>query len=271
MASSSAPFIKRKGLKFALLVGVSILGLGVQSFAYAAPDNTDPTCGTWSPSGSTWRSGNVTFTLSNSTDTGGSGIDVEGGSCTVTSNGNSCNVTIRDNAGNTTVCTSPNARIDTVDPSCGTWNPPSAGWGKSSVTFTLSNSTDGQSGIQVAGGSCNVTGNGSSCQVTIEDKVGNTRVCNSPVGRIDNTAPTCDAWNIRTPPSLTYTQWNGQYDEGSIPWSKDHKSIYVTGQDTGGSGMSASQFWCTQTNQDVSIAFCTATISDVAGNETVCG
>jgi hypothetical protein len=35
--------------------------------------------------------------------------------------------------------------------------------------------------------------------------------------------------------------------------------------------MSATQYWCSETNQSVSIAFCTATISDKVGNTRVCG
>lgn len=240
---------------------------------FAAPppsDDIDPTCGDWSPSGTAWSSGNVTFTLSNSTDTGGSGIDVDGGSCTVTVNGGRCSVTIRDNAGNTTSCQSPSARIDTTAPTCGTWNPATQGWGKTSINFTLSNSTDSQSGIDVAGGSCTVTQDGQNCQVTIRDRAGNTRSCNSPNGRIDNTPPVCEAWYIKSPPSTSFTHWNGQYDEGAIPWTKDKKEIYVTGTDTGGSGMSATQYFCPQTADGVSIAFCTATISDRVGNTAEC-
>lgn len=271
MATGSATVGKRSGLSLALLSGIGVMGIVAHSFVFAATDNTDPTCGSWSPNGNSWSSSNVTFTLSNSTDTGGSGIDVEGGSCTATYNGDNCQVTIRDHAGNTRTCTSPTAKIDNVDPSCGSWNPATTGWGKTSINFTLSNSTDGQSGIQTAGGTCTVNADGSNCQVTIEDKAGNTRVCTSPTGRIDSTPPACDTWSLKSPPSTTFTQWNGQYDEGSIPWTKDQKSIFVTGTDTGGSGMSATSYWCSETSQNVSVAFCTATISDKAGNTRVCG
>lgn len=212
----------------------------------------------------------MTFTLSNSTDTGGSGIDDAGGSCTVNTNGARCTVTISDKAGNTTSCQSPAARIDTTPPTCGSWNPATQTWTRTSVNFTLSNSTDSQSGIQTAGGNCSVNQDGGNCQITIRDRAGNTRVCASPNARIDTTPPACDAWFIKSPPSTSFIQWNGQYDEGSIPWTKDEKTIYVTGTDTGGSGMSATQYNCPQTSDGVSIAFCTATISDRVGNTANC-
>jgi len=79
-------------------------------------DTTAPTCGTWSPSSPSWTNTSQTFTLSGSTDSGGSGINVSGGSCSVTTNGGTCNVTISDNAGNTTTCTSPAAKIDNIAP-----------------------------------------------------------------------------------------------------------------------------------------------------------
>ncbi len=73
-------------------------------------ENIPPTCGTWSPSSSPLKVfGSIqTFTLSGSTDSGGSGIQNSGGSCTTgTVNGATCTVTISDNAGNTRTCTSP--------------------------------------------------------------------------------------------------------------------------------------------------------------------
>ena len=72
-------------------------------------ENTLPTCGSWSPASSPWKdSGTQFFTLSGSTDSGGSGINTAGGSCTTgSSNGSTCNVNISDNAGNTRACTSP--------------------------------------------------------------------------------------------------------------------------------------------------------------------
>jgi len=68
-------------------------------------DNLPPVCGDWT------RSGN-TFTLSGSTDapasgnSGSSGINVAGGTCTATAGG-TCSVVINDNARNQTTCTSP--------------------------------------------------------------------------------------------------------------------------------------------------------------------
>ncbi len=157
-------------------------------------DSTAPTCGTWSPVSSPWKnSGTSTFSLSSSTDAGGSGIFTGVGSCTTGSaNGATCTVTISDVAGNTTTCTSPVNRVDATAPTCGTWSPSASPWKVSGAQgFTLSGSTDaGGSGINVEGGSC-TTGstNGTTCTVTISDVAGNTRVCTSPVNRVDGDLP----------------------------------------------------------------------------------
>ena len=169
-------------------------GSGYAKINLLLGDTTAPVCGTWSPTSSPWKtSGTQAFTLSGSTDTGGSGISTAGGSCTTGStNGATCTVTISDVAGNTRVCTSPVNRVDATAPECGTWSPTSSPWKNSGAsTFTLSGSTDtGGSGISTAGGSC-TTGstNGATCTVTISDVAGNTRVCTSPANNIDAVAP----------------------------------------------------------------------------------
>lgn len=77
-------------------------------------DDVPPTCGTWSPADGSvpWVNHNQTFTLSTSTDTWWSGINVAWDSCVVALNGQTCIVTISDRAGNTTDCVSPAAKID---------------------------------------------------------------------------------------------------------------------------------------------------------------
>jgi hypothetical protein len=66
-------------------------------------DNTDPVCGTW-----TSYDGQGNITLYGSTDAGGSGINISGGSCNSVAEEAACTVTISDNAGNTKNCTSTN-------------------------------------------------------------------------------------------------------------------------------------------------------------------
>jgi len=224
-------------------------------------ENTAPTCGTWSPASSPWKaSGAQAFTLSGSTDSGGSGINVASGSCTTgTTNGATCTVTISDVAGNTRVCTSPVNNIDSTAPTCGTWSPASSPWKTSgSTTFTLSGSTDsGGSGINTAGGTCTTgASNGATCTVTISDKVGNTRVCTSPVNNIDSTAPTCGTWSPT-----------------SSPWKTSGSTTFTLSgsTDSGGSGIRTIEGGSSScTTGTTNGATCTKGISDNAGNTATC-
>ena len=157
-------------------------------------DATLPTCGTWTPNPAAWKTtaATQTFTLASSTDSGGSGINVAGGSCNATNtHGATCTVNISDNAGNTRTCTSPQNRIDTVNPVCGTWSPSVSPWKASGgQEFTLSGSTDATSGINTAGGTCTTgTVDGNTCSVTISDHAGRTTVCTSPANRVDSSIP----------------------------------------------------------------------------------
>ncbi|MDD2566137.1 MAG: hypothetical protein PHY51_04860, partial [Candidatus Gracilibacteria bacterium] len=105
-------------------------------------DGQAPTCGTWTPNPHPWTNNTNTFTLAGSTDAGGSGISVAGGTCT-TPYGiylGTCSLIISDVAGNTTVCTSPGARVD--------MDPPSV-----SISYDLSNLTSSQTLKVIA--SCN--------------------------------------------------------------------------------------------------------------------
>jgi|GEM_PF-1377490 len=222
-------------------------------------DSTSPTCGSWSPSSSSWKTSGVQeFTLSGSTDSGGSNINVAGGSCTTdSSNGNTCDVVISDGAGNTTVCTSPVNRVDSTLPVCGTWSPTSS-WQRSNSTktFTLSSSTDdGGAGISTAGGSCTTSStNNSTCTVQIRDNAYNYTSCVSPPNRIDTTAPTCGTWSPT-----------------SSPWKTSGTSTFTLSgstDNTGGSGINVSGGSCT-TGASNNYK-CSVTITDIAGNTTSC-
>lgn len=68
-------------------------------------DAIAPTCGTWSTGATIGNQQEMILT--GSTDTGGSGIAVAGGTCMATLNGGTCTVTISDSAGNTRACSSP--------------------------------------------------------------------------------------------------------------------------------------------------------------------
>lgn len=110
-------------------------------------DTIPPICGTWEPSNPNWTNENRTFMLSGSTDTGGSGILVSGGSCEVSINGGTCTVNISDSAGNSRICTSPQAKIDTTSPTGSVViNSGANSTSTRNVTLTLS-STDVGSGV----------------------------------------------------------------------------------------------------------------------------
>jgi len=83
-------------------------------------DNIAPTCGTWTPAESLWKiSGAASFTLTASSDTGGSGVATESASLFCSTgpvHGDTCFVTIFDQAGNDKLCTSPNNRVDIFAP-----------------------------------------------------------------------------------------------------------------------------------------------------------
>ena len=91
-----------------------------------------------------------------------------------------------------------NFATDATDPTCGDWNPEdgSVPWTATvPQTFTLSNSVDnsGGSGINVAGGNCDVNTHNNSCTVQISDNVGNTTDCASPAAKIDVVDPVTSA------------------------------------------------------------------------------
>jgi hypothetical protein len=229
-------------------------GTGQSSTTVSVQDCVKPTCGSWTPNPVSWTNTTQTFTLSGSTDTGGSGINVAGGNCSVSTNGGTCNVTISDHAGNTTTCTSPAAKIDKTAPTCGSWAPSPVPWTNTTQTFTLSGSTDtGGSGINVSGGTCTVNTNGGTCNVTISDHAGNTTTCTSPAAKIDQTPPTC---------SITYSP--------NKTWSNVDVLATATCSDTGGSGCTVASQSQTFTHQPEGYTSHTFTVSDNAGNSGTC-
>jgi hypothetical protein len=134
-------------------------------------DKIDPICGnrTYDPILPT--SGNVTATLTGSTD-GDSGIFVGGGSCTLTGNATTCDVQISDNAGNTRRCKSATVNnIDKTPPTCSVkysttqiTNQPvvvSLTGCSEPITITNTTFTPCQGGLsEVKGGMCTLYANG---------------------------------------------------------------------------------------------------------------
>ena len=98
-----------------------------------------------------------------------------------------------DNVGNVSHSDVCEVKVDLADPVCGSWNPEEVTvWNTNPIGqyFTLSGSTDTASGISVAGGSCTTGANtGDTCSVTISDNAGRTKVCTSPVNKVDATQP----------------------------------------------------------------------------------
>jgi hypothetical protein len=102
-------------------------------------------------------------------------------------------ILLTDIAGNTGTTTVTIANIDTIAPTCGVRSylptTPTSG----NVIATLSGSTDlGGSVLNVGDRvrTCTLTGNATTCSVTISDHAGNTTVCTSnTIGNIDRTPP----------------------------------------------------------------------------------
>ncbi len=94
-------------------------------------DKTSPTCGSWSPAESPWKvSGGETFTLTSSTDAGGSGLATASASLSCSTgplHGDTCPVTIFDKTGNDQICPSPINRVDIFAPNL-TVTPAITGW-----------------------------------------------------------------------------------------------------------------------------------------------
>jgi|GEM_PF-2044072 len=203
-------------------------------------DLTNPVPGTtWSPSSGPWHntSTGTTFTLTGSTDTGGSGMAASSYPCTTgVNNGNTCTATVYDVAGNSAgSAASPPNRVDTTAPSCGTtWTPNPGPWHNTltGTSFTLTGSTDtGGSGITASSYNC-TTGpnNTNTCYATIGDNAGNTADCGpSPTNNVDQTNPS-----------------TGTLSANPSGWTNGSSaSITGTVTDAGGSGVAGYYYKCT--------------------------
>jgi prepilin-type N-terminal cleavage/methylation domain-containing protein len=236
---------------------VATNGAGATSSSTTSPtlttkvDTTLPTCGTtWDPTISPWKaSGGQSFTLSGSTDTGGSGINAAGGTCTTgTANGNTCTVTISDNAGLTRACTSPANRVDTTAPSTPTLTVSESWTNAASVAGTIGGSTDAESGVasyqySMSGATTLGWTTGTSFTVT---NAGSTVVTVRAINGA-GTASTTTAKTVnidRTAPSLTFSR------NGSTTYSLSQCTT-PSYSDAGGSGIntgSALYVWSSATS-----------------------
>jgi hypothetical protein len=100
-------------------------------------------------------------------------------------------VKVRDTLGNTASMTVNITNIDTTLPNCGTRSYAPTTSTNGNVVATLTGSTDNESGIATAGGTCILTNNATTCNVQISDNAGNTRTCTSnTVNNIDRAPPT---------------------------------------------------------------------------------
>jgi hypothetical protein len=268
---------------------------GNSAVSAASPPNpvdlTAPSCGsTWTPSSGTWHNTltGTSFTLTGSTDTGGSGISAGSYNCTTAgTNGATCNATIGDNAGNTVSCgPSPTNNVDQTNPTTSALSANPSGWtngGSATITGTVSDAggsgvagyyhkcTSGGSYTYSAGSSisfsCSTTG-GQTAYVYGTDNAGNNN-SGSPSSvsyYIDTSAPTA---------SITGNSVN----EGSA------MTLNSNGADTGGSGV-ASYAWyqgtiCSGTvlgssatfpagtqNEPTSGGYISVNVTDGAGNST---
>lgn len=174
-----------KFLKITILV-FAVVFFGSALVANANCINYAPT---WQPATPTWQKDSQTFFFTQSYGwpsfpAGGNPQNVDQTTFTcepITTNGGTCQapgyfIGVNTNTtcpSPTATFTSPAAKIDKNAPTCGTWS-------STGPTFTLTNSTDSESGINTAGGSCTVTSPATTCTVTISDKVGRETICTSP-------------------------------------------------------------------------------------------
>ncbi len=234
------------------VVGVSWSQITCQRY-----DDIDPSCGsTWTPSPVTWTNTTQTFTNIWSSD-GASGLSPANTyNCSALTNGATCNIIISDNAGNTATCTSPAAKIDTVPPVCGTWTPSPVPWSGTTQTFTLSNSTDTTSWIQIAGWNCNAAVNWTTCMVLISDNAGNSTTCTSPVAKIDTTPPVCGSWTPGT--------------DSTWRTSRTFNMSGITDSQSGPTSTTANCTDAIQSPNSSTKTTCNVTITDIVGNSTIC-
>ena len=254
-------------------------------------DNTNPTCGTWTPATAPWTtSASQSFILASSTDSGGSGIQTAGGSCSVATNGGTCTVTITDNVNNTTVCTSPTAKIDTGLPTVSTTVTPNATW-TNSCTASVATIGDTVSGLPASQTVYYAWSTSSSVAPTFSS----TLTFSGTAGRTANESRTVanpsaagtyylwvksgvtDVAGNATSSNYVNTATTCQYDPTAPTISLSptssatcttSQSVTVTVADTGGAGLKASQTvkygWSTSTSVEPA-SYTDVTLSNSAG------
>ncbi|NLA33099.1 MAG: prepilin-type N-terminal cleavage/methylation domain-containing protein, partial [Mollicutes bacterium] len=241
-------------------------------------DLTKPVCGnTWTPNPATWKTTPATqeFTLTGSTDTGGSGIASSFKCIAAATNNATCMATVSDNAGNSITCgPSPENRIDITPPNRTVHNPISQDWTNQNITVTI---TSADSESQVSSYKYCITNNGTQCEptttgdsVTLTNQgqyticslalnhagLGSIKTCSaSNAYKIDKTDPTCGSTWTPNP-----ANWK----------ASGAQTFTLTGStDSGGSGLTAASFTCTTGTTHGTT--CNATIKDKAGNTKNCG
>ena len=97
-----------------------------------------------------------------------------------------------DNAGNESDPKDQSVTVDTLPPVCWTWTKSTETLTNQNVILTLNGSSDATSGLKpLANNTCTVENKGDTCSITIEDNIGHTTICTSPVvENIDKKVPT---------------------------------------------------------------------------------
>ena len=204
-------------------------------------DTVAPNCGSNNGS-STWTSGNRTLTVNCSDAT--SGCTKNSFSNTFSNTTKTANITIQDNAGNTKAC-GVNVYVDKTAPSCGS-NNGSTSWSTGNRTVKV-NCNDNESGCESTSFSKTYTQSTKTANITIKDKVGNTRQCPINV-YIDKTPPSCGSNN------------------GSTSWTNNDRTIKLNCNDNE-SGCVQSSYSKTFTANTKTASF---TIKDKVGHTTTC-
>jgi len=219
--------------------------IGSKAFTVSNIDKAIPT-GTISGNPTAWQNTNATLSFSAS-DTGGSGVKrvrvaggtwVNGASTSLTATGNGTySFEVEDNAGNVRTVSETVSKIDKVAPTAPVINVSRTGWGSTDVTFTVTGGSDALSGLasrqyKIGKGAWT----GYSTPVTISSS-GITQVYARTVDNAGNVsyevAVEVKKDAIRPTVSASDTDYN---------WSNADRSIKLNYGDTGGSGLSVSEY-----------------------------
>lgn len=219
--------------------------VGSKAFTVSNIDKAIPT-GTISGNPTAWQNTNATLSFS-ATDTGGSGVRrvrvaggtwVNGASTSLTATGNGTySFEVADNAGNLRTVSATVTKIDKVAPTAPVINVSRTGWGSTDVTFTVTGGSDALSGLasrqyKIGKGAWT----GYSTPVTISSS-GITQVYARTVDNAGNVsyevAVDVKKDTIRPTVSASDTDYN---------WSNAARSIKLNYGDTGGSGLSVSEY-----------------------------